>query len=40
MRLHKRDQTTLLLELGAFRVSDSVAFRSEVKALLGAGGIE
>jgi DNA polymerase-3 subunit alpha len=41
LRLRKRDGGNLLLALGPdFKVSNDVAFRSEVKVLLGAGGIE
>ncbi|GAA1820329.1 DNA polymerase III subunit alpha [Planosporangium flavigriseum] len=41
LRLRKRDGGTLLLALGPdFKVSNDIAFRSEVKMLLGAGGIE
>jgi DNA polymerase-3 subunit alpha len=41
LRLRKRDGGNLLLALGPdFKVSNDIAFRSEVKMLLGAGGIE
>ncbi|NJC73545.1 DNA polymerase III subunit alpha [Planosporangium thailandense] len=41
LRLRKRDGGALLLALGPdFKVNNDIAFRSEVKMLLGAGGIE
>jgi DNA polymerase III subunit alpha len=40
LNLVKPDRSQLRLDLGPFRVSNSVAFRSEIKMLLGAGGIE
>ncbi|MGC9668284.1 DNA polymerase III subunit alpha [Planosporangium sp. 12N6] len=41
LRLRRRDGGTLLLALGPdFKVNNDIAFRSEVKMLLGAGGIE
>ena len=41
MRLQKRDRTQLVLALGPdVKVANTPAFRSEIKVLLGAGGIE